>query len=261
MSQRTFENFGLDPIVPSRPHPDDTFECSDGVHRKEHELFRDCKDGAHGSEDERHEADVAIVQELLDGVAAWSVQYCTENTDYADGYAHIIDECSHEWPKRVEDWLDDTHHGGFDDCGDLVNAICDELDSGDTEAIYNSNDYRCYDGTGCCLDSFKIDEYEEQIDINAHPELKELHEQSRLDDVLDDVDSYEFYLSRSKRREKGDDGKYRDVGRDTYDHGSKYPTLEIYTNPSGGWDFVVPETRMKEALAEAICAICRVSIK
>lgn len=261
--QQTFGDIvGMDSNVPTRPHADDWVECSDGSVRREAEVFYDCRDNAHGTEEDRHEADATIVTEVLDGVAKWAEEYCTENTDYADGYAHVLCECSHEWPQHVKEWIEDSHCLDYDDCIDeLVTAVCEELDADDAEATYNGSDYGGYSGEGCCLDGFKIEEYEEQIDISCHDELQELHNQARLDDVLDDVKDYEFYLHRSRRREKNEcTGYYEDVGRKTYmpyEHNAKHPTFEITVGISGGWDFVVSKERMDEAVAIAITELCR----
>ena len=256
--QRTFgEIVGLDPVVPTRRHPDDLVECSDGSMIAHSEAFYDCNDCPHSNEEDRHEAEVEIVTEILDGVAKWACEYATENDDYTSGYDHIISEVSHEWPELVTDWLDANHNGYATDA--LVGEVCDGLDgSWDGEWHYNSNEYAAYSGPGCCLWGFDIGEVEEQVDINGHPALKELHDCGRLNDLLDDYNG-DLYVSRSRPRVKNEEtGRYEYVGREHYDqYGSDHPDILGYVCPGGRWDFVVPDERMRELTTEAIIQLCR----
>jgi len=199
----------------------------------------------------RDESDVAIVRDELNGAEEWVKEYVTENSDYADGYHHIVHETRQEWNGIVEDYLD-TEFGNADDFDKLVEYVVDNLDDDDYEAEYNSSDYGKYNGDGCSLWGFKIEEYEEQIDVTCFDGIHELHNQGRLDDVLDQLDR-EFCIHRSRRREKNKEtGHYEPVGRATYGADSEYPTFEIYTYPGGGWDFVVSKERMDELVAEYI---------
>lgn len=288
MSEKQFMLDGT--LVPTRKHYDDQVECSDGMIVSHGEAFYDCKDHPHNTEEDRNAADVAIVTEFLDGVDGWVTDYTTGNTDYADGYAHIIDEISHDWKDRVDEWIDeddsdyadiieDAYNAGeldFDfssDDGDefdsdeyIRNVLCkpsadsvkewvfERLEgSFDCEPEFSHNEYSCYSGSGCCLASFEIGEYEEQLSIADHPVLKELHDCGRLDDILDDVSS-DAYVSRSHRREKNKEtGYYENVGRETYDpYGSDYPDVMTYHNPGGQWHWVVSGERMEELIREAI---------
>jgi hypothetical protein len=250
---------------PVAPHPSDVVECSDGTECSRLEALVDCRGGYHRTEEDRHEADVAIVTEVLDAEAKWCEDYCTENEDYADGYFCIVSEGSHRWDDPVKEWVEDNVDeligpADFDNCDypvdELVAIICDELDAGyDCEVKYNCDSYGRYYGPGCCLDGFKIEEYETQVDINGRPELEVLHDAGRLDDVLDDVNC-DLYISRSCRREKNEEtGHYENVGRKTYmpyERDYEYPHFLGYVSISGGWDFVVPNERMEELLCKAI---------
>ena len=62
--------------------------------------FFDYNGCAHSNDEDRHDADVTIVSDFLDGVAKWSCEYATENTDYTGGYDHMIDEDSHTRHQR-----------------------------------------------------------------------------------------------------------------------------------------------------------------
>jgi hypothetical protein len=260
MSEKQVTIFGT--IEPVAPHANDVVDLSDGTSCARSEAFADCKGGYHRTEYDRHDADVLVVTEVLNYRAKWSEEYCTENDDYASCYDCIVSEGSHRWDESVGEWVLDNWDeltGGvaLDECiqGEITAIICDRLDVSDCECKYNHSDYSGYSGPGCCLGGFKIEEHEDQVDVNDCDELRVLHEEGRLDDVLDDVNC-DAYVSRSHRREKNETtGHYENVGRETYmpyDHHREHPTFCIYISISGGWDFVVPQGRMEELFCEAM---------
>ena len=228
--QRTFgDKVGMEPVVQTARLPLDLVECSDGTLRHHEDVHYDCRDNPHGTEEDRHEADVEIVTEVLDQVGKHVTEYCTENTDYADMYSHIIDEVSHDWPDRVKEWLGDEYGDNTDA---LVESICDGLQgSFDAEPEYSANEYAAYSGDGCCLWGTDIGEHEEQIDISCFDDLQELNSRGDLNDALDDVNCDVYVGSRVR---KGDN------------------TFEVYLNPGGRWDWVVSNERMNELLTAAI---------
>lgn len=246
-------------LMPVAPHRDDIVECSDGTACARHEACFDVRGCAHREEEDRHEANVEIVREILKGVEEWSEEYHTGNGDYPDCYGYIVNETSHEWPDIIERWIRKAHgdrmgHTKYDDCMDkLVEHIYMELDSSDCEAEYDSIEWARYSGVGCCLFSLEIGEIEEQIDISCHPELKELHDLRELDDCLDELDR-DFCIGRSRRRVQNEEtGRYEYIGRETYmpyEHSSHCPCFEIYTMPGGQWHFVVPADRIDELICE-----------
>ena len=124
--QTTFGDIvGLDPIVPTRKHYDDLVECSDGNMIAHGEVCYDYNGCAHSTDEDRHDADVVIVSDFLDGVAEWSCQYATSNADYAYGYAHMIDEGCYNWWNRVKEWFSDNFedyygHSKYDDYKDQL---------------------------------------------------------------------------------------------------------------------------------------------
>jgi len=278
-------------LTPIAPHVSDVVVCSDGSECPRLEAFVDCVNEYHRTEEERHEADVAIVSDMLDGEYKWCEEYCTENTDYADGYFGCVSEGSHNWDGPVKEWIRDnwddiTGDADLADCieGELTAMVCNELSANfDCEPEFCRSEYSAYSGDGCCLDGFAIGEYETQVDINGHPALQVLHDAGRLDIILDDVNC-DLYVSRSRRREKvkcrncdepigsahragcklnadngsdvsEDDCNYENVGRETYmpyERDSKHPNFLGSANISGRWDFVVSAERMEELLCEAI---------
>jgi hypothetical protein len=247
-----------EPVV---PHISDIVECSDGTECSRLDALVDCSGGYHRTEEDRHDADVQIVSDLLDKEAEWCDDYCTGDSDYADAYFCIINESSHRWDEFVGQWVSDNWDDlddveGFSE-SEIVALVCDKIDAGfDCEPEYNGSDCYGYLGNGCYLNGFKIEEYETQININDHGELRVLHEERRLDDVLDDVNC-DLYISRNRRREKDEEtGQYVPVGRETYKSqgpgGDICPYLMGYASISGGWDFVVPYDRMVELVCEVV---------
>jgi hypothetical protein len=259
--------FGDGP-VPVRVHPNDTVECSDGADCLLRDAFVDCRGEYHSDDADQHDANVTIVTEILKGIDEWATEYCTENTDYVDGYFYVVDEMSHDWAPRIEEWFSDLCYNGegyegYEDDDDftaeLVAAVREAIDvDSDCEPEYDANDYACYTGSGCCLWSFDIGEHEEQVEISAYPELQALHDQGILDDVLDDVNC-DAYVCRSRRREKNEKtGYYEPVGRETYmpyDRHTDCPCFEVMTSPGGQWRFVIPADRMDEIVQEAIAVL------
>lgn len=267
--QRTFgESVGMDALVPTERHGDDPVECSDGTVLPHRDVCYDVKGGAHSSEDDAFDANVTIVSDFLDGVAKRAGEYATENTDYADGYAHIVDEMSHDWRDRVNEWVCNELESreGYDDPDDLTDRVADRVyealeGSFDSEPEYTSSDYAAYSGSGCCLAQFDIGECEEQIEINAHDVLRDLHDAGVLDDILDHVNC-DLYISRSRRRVRNEEtGLYECVGRETYDaYGSDHPDLLGYHSPGGQWMFVVSEDRMRELVDSALLALTEITV-
>jgi len=257
MMQRTLDGCGLDALAPSARLPDDHILCEDGFICKHKDAHYDCRGGAWNVKEMRHDSDVEIVTDLLNGVDKWVTEYCTENSDYATAYDHIVNETSHDWPDIIERWLRDVYgdhmgHTEFD-VDQVVKYLCEELDGGfDCEPKYQSSDYAAWSGRGCCLWSTDIGEYEEQIDLAGHPELLALHNDGRLDGVLDDVNC-DTCVNRNKRRVKNEEtGRYEHVGRETYGADDEHPCLMTYHMPGGCWHWVVDKVRMDELVDEAL---------
>lgn len=258
--QKTFGTIvGMESTVPVKPDPDALVECSDDTMIRRGDARYDCKGDAHRTDSDVHESNVTIVTEVLDNVDKWVTEYATENDDYADGYAHIINETSHEWPDLVKEWLCDNYEFEWETDDKLVELICEALDGEfDCEPEYDCSEYAAYSGSGCCLWGTDIGECEEQTEISRFEELQALHDEGILDDVLDDVCS-DAYVSRSHRRELNEKtGLYENVGRETYNrYHDDYPCLTTYHSPGGRWDWVVSYDRMKELVAVAIIELCR----
>jgi hypothetical protein len=247
-------------LVPTIPHATSPIDCSDETVCEHRDVHYDVAGGAHSNADDRFDANVALVREILQATEEWSNEYHTENSDHADGYACIINEGKHDWPNKVEEWANNAfeefvdgewvnEHAG---CMDkLVEHIVEGIDDFDPE--YESSGFSCYNGEGLCLDSFEVGECEEQIDINQYPVLKALHELRELDDVLDELDG-DFCINRDAKRVKNEEtGHYEHQGRKTYmpyEHNVDYPTFEIYTMPGGQWYFVVSAESMNELVEE-----------
>jgi hypothetical protein len=249
--QRTFGDIvGMDLAVATARLRSDWIECSDGTVRMHEDVLYDCRDNPHSCEDDQFDANVEIVTEILDNGDAWVCEYC-ESEDYGGEYAFCVDEGA-DYRDCIKDWCE-SHLDNVSDS--LVNAIYERARSDDCDAEYQRSEYAAWSGSGCCVWSFSIDEYEQQTDINYIPELKELHGLGELDDVLDEYNG-NCGVWRSKRREKNEEtGRYEEVGRETYD-GGNCPFLTTYHNPGGAWHFVISDNRMRELASEAIVNLC-----
>ena len=250
---------GMEPIVPTRPGPDDSIICEGGEECKRSEAYFDCSGRAWYTDEGRHAAEVEIVTNLLNREDEWVTEYCTGNSDFPSGFGCVINETSSDWPGRVRDWLEKTrgdYHGrtNFDDRMDeVVKYICKNIDGDfDCEPEYEHYEYAAYTGDGLCLYSYDIGEYEHQLEVNEYPELKVLHDKGILDDVLDDV-KCDVYVSRSRRRVLNTaTGHYEYIGRETYYTHYDNPYLTTYHIPGGQWHYVVSEERMEELLNDAL---------
>lgn len=255
--QRTFgATVGFATVVPTQKHTYDQIECSDGIIRKHGDVFYDSRDNAHGTVKERHESDVAIVTEVLMQEDEWITDYTTGkcgNTDYADGYRYIVNEVRDTWPDPVKDWLQDNYDHTLEVDDQLTSRICEALDGDmDCEPEFNSAEYRAYSGPGCCLWGTDIGEHENQIEIANHKELQAIHDQKRLDDILDDINCDVIIIRRRKRVHVKETGRYESTGRETYDPDSTYPDLLACHNPGGRWDWVVSADSMRKLYCAAI---------
>ena len=253
--QLTIPAFGLDRVVPTRRHATDLVECSDGAILCHSDVCYDVKGGAHSNEADRDEAEVAIVQDILKSHEEWVDDYTSganDCQDYGEGYAYIASECSDLWPDRIREWLDDNGYDYGDRTDAIVDAMCDEIDDWDAE--YSPNEYACYSGSGICLYSLEVGEYEDQVDLSGHDELAELHELGRLEGILGELDR-EFCLYRSSRWNR--ETEQREYG--DYVSGGSYPNITVTFNPGGQWYYVVSEESAKAALCAAIVKVCRES--
>lgn len=255
--QRTFGTaVGLASVVPVMKHTYDQIECSDGIIRKHYDIYYDSRDNAHGTAEECHKADVAIVTEVLMQEDEWITAYTTDgddNTDYADGYAFIVNEVRDTWPDPVKNWIQDNYDFTMEVDDELTSHICEALD-GDTdcEPEFNSAEFRAYCGPGCCLWGTDIGEYENQIEIANHKEFQALHDQRRLDDILDDVNCDVFIHRSRKRVHVKETDRYEYTGRETYDPDARWPDLLACHDPGGRWDFVVSADRMRRLYRAAL---------
>jgi len=200
--------------------------------------------------------EVAIVRDILNATLKQDEEYCNDNVDHADGYAHIIDEIGRTgYEDAVEEWvcnnIDD--YSLSEDCVTRgIDSICDGLDSSDADADNSGGP-----NGACCIYRFENGEQEVQIDVFGNPDLKEFHDRRVLDDILDQLDR-EFCISRSYPRVYSHcTNRYEEVGRKTYHHtaGSDYhPTFEVYHNPGGSWGFYVDAERMQDLFNDGVAA-------
>ena len=179
------------------------------------------------------------LSKFLDSVAQWVEEYCTENEDFASGYDCIVFEDAIRWRDRFEDYVRTNF-----DLPDDVSArdVWERLDKRfDFEWVYCSNEYAAYSGEGFCAVSFDIGEQEEQIEVDGHDILRELHECDALDDYLDEYNG-DLYISRCRPRVYDEDkGHYVFKGRETYKRSAGYYYLYGYVNCPGQWHAVISD--------------------
>jgi hypothetical protein len=238
-------------FVPVGPHPDDEVVCSDGTVCRRSDALLDCRGGMHSCDEDRCEENANIVAELLDSIYAWTVEH-VESDDYGDNYHYLVGESHHNWSYGISEWFD-GHWFGRSISNDLRDVIEDAVghaiyDSSNWEMQYDSNEYAAYSGSGCCLDSFGIGEYEEQIDLSCYDELLALHESGDLEDALDEYNG-DLYIRRN--HERTDDG-WKET---TYVHHGD--CIYGYSSPGGQWRGVVSNDEMIETLNHVIIEYCR----
>jgi hypothetical protein len=231
-------------LVPVAPHRDDIIETEDGEFIRYGDIeYTDCRGRVFSNEEDRDDSDDDIVREILDAQDEWIGDYVSSD-DYGDGYAYVVCEDTYRWKDPVREWICDNYSDGgryssrsiFD--GELEDALVDglieNLDDYNLEACYNSNEYACYSGSGCAVDSFEVGEYEDQIDVNGRDEFEVLYEEGRLRDCLN--------------RYNGD----LCVRCDNHDLREPYPCFYGYSNGWGRWHYVFSDESMEQALVAAI---------
>lgn len=256
--QKTFGDIvGLEADVPVGIHREDWIECSDGTLRHNDDIIRDCRDGAHGSEEDAQDSNVEIVTEILMGHEKWTIEYTTENSDYPDGCAYICDEDAINWRDRFEEHICECLKYKYDiedDAKDIAREIYERMSAGlDVEAEYDRCEYSAYSGNGFSPYSLEIGEYHNQVEIASHKELQVLHNDGVLDTVLDDVNC-DVFVSRRRRRKKNETtGYYEHVGRKMYDpYGSDYPCLDLVHDIPGQWHYVLSDESIDQMIEDEL---------
>jgi hypothetical protein len=249
MLQMTFDG----ELVPTKPHPDDQVECSDGTHIRLGDAWIDCTGQAHRDDEARREANTEFVHDALDSRAEWACDY-TQHEDYGDGYCYLVKELHHGWKDRVKEWIDDDGigHIDWDEYPELldyvVETVWEKLYAWDNwESIHEGSDFSAYYGDGCCLAAFEVGECEEQVSLSDHPEFAELHDKGELEAILEDYNG-DLYISENDHYDKETKTRIPDG----YVSKGKYPDILGYVNPGGQWQYVVSKENMDEAVDEAI---------
>lgn len=244
------KQFTLDgQVMPVAPHRDDIIVTEDGVKMRRGDVkFYDCRGRAFYDEENRNDMDDQIVTDILDERAAWIDDYCASD-DYGYSYAYIVFENDSTYFKdNIRKWLFDNYYDGnyysersiynvYLECA-LIDGIMDKLHECDLEAYFYSNEYACWYGSGCAVDSIEVGEFEDQIDVNSIEEFVELNAQGRLFDILN---CYKGDLCINIR-EKDLEGRY--------------PCFYGYGG-YGRWHYVFSDESMEEALCAAIIDYCR----
>jgi hypothetical protein len=244
MMQHTFGAVvGLDPIVPVATLPDDLVECADtnDLLRYEDCLFSGDGTAFAGSE-ARDEHDEAALRTFFEGVIEWSDDYYS-NGDGADSYAHLVTEDGAYMREQVKEWVITTY-GGVDNwpdrmIDDFCEALADQMEFSVTHGCFGSSDF------DLTFDSFDVGEQEEQIDLSCYELLAELHDQGRLEGLLEEIES-EFCLNRNSKWDEAT--KTRSEG--TIVSPGKYPCIMLYNNTDMWHHFGCSDEKAEEVWKE-----------
>jgi hypothetical protein len=239
-------------LVPIAPHPDDKVECSDDTYIRRADAFIDCTGNAHRTDDERYEANREHVENVLDSRAKWGDNY-VQSEDYGDGYAHVVKECSHDWSGCIKGWLlDELWEIDLEEHPELLKVLVESIsqkvyDWDNWESEYDRSEYSLYCGDGCCLASFGVGEYEDQISLSDVNGFTMLHVAGELEALLEEYNG-DLYISRNDHYDKETQTRVPDG----YVSKGSHPDILGYTNPSGQWHYVVSSENMHDAFDEAI---------
>lgn len=232
--------------APVGPHRDDIVVCSDGTELRREEAYKDCMGDCHSSDYDRRESNCDIVRDVIDGIDTWVTEYA-ENEDYAEPYDILVLEDPIRWKPYVDEWVCDY----LDEDVDLIDKIVEKVwskiyDYALWEVEHNPNEYACYCGDGCYIDSFEIGEVEEQVDVNSYPELLALHKTGDLEACLAAYNGDAHISHRSYY--DGETGKRVNTG---FVECGKYPHFYTYHLPGGRWSFYVSKETMIDCIDEA----------
>ena len=242
--QKTFGALvGLDPVVPVATLPDDLVACEDT-----NDLLRyaDCLfagDGkAFSEEEDRDDYDKDALRTLFKAIEQQVMKY-NESGDGADAYAHLVTEDDAHMRGNVEEWVTDNW-GNSDDWSErMIDDFCEAL----ADQMEFSVSHGCFGSSGLdvTFDSFGLDEAEEQIDLSCYDSLADLHDQGRLEGLLEEIDR-EFCFYRT--------GKW-DEATGRYDRGpfvspGKYPCITVYVYLDMVHHFGCSDETMKEVWKE-----------
>lgn len=228
-------------LVPVGPHRDDIIETEDGEFIRYGDIeYTDCRGRVYHDEELRDDANDDIVRELLDSRDEWIGDYVASD-DYGESYAYVVfEDSAYRWRDRIDEWLEDNHSNySVELSRELINGIIENLNGFDLEAHYDPNEYACWHGSGCAVDSLEVGEYEDQIGVSDYPEFEALHEDGLLEDCLE---RYNGNLCINT------------YGRDL---SGAYPCFYGYSGGWGRWHYVFSDEAMENALCEAIIAYCR----
>jgi hypothetical protein len=219
---------GLDPTIAIAPHPEDLVLCADTgkwVRRT------DCLESANGKyfndEEELERCDEDAVKEYFDGVVEWSDEYHASD-DCASSYVHLLSENPVQRRDNIRYALEDLDE--YDDSVELT----DEFLNGMIDALDDCIDFTCTSGCfgssnqDVVFDSFDVGEVEEQIDINEVPLLAALHDEGKLEGILDALGD-DFCFSYTRIR-VCDGGKFVRWDKGNIIQGGKYPIVTLINN-------------------------------
>ncbi len=223
MLQRTFgETVGLDPVVPTRPHPNDIVECLD---TGEDKLRRDCIFAADGAafadESERFEHEVCLVRQYLEGCIKWDDEF-RRSDDCMSEYHFIVGEDSSTLAEALTLWADwHTDSDSTDFPESMREAVCNEiLEQMDVRVMVG---YSTFGGPDIVLGDYECGDTEIQVDIEGNDILSILSDHDDLEAILEELGG-EFSIT-SKRTPVKKDGKVVGWKHDSYVSGDCFTLI------------------------------------
>jgi len=257
MMQRTFGAVvGLDPVVPTRPHPEDEVVCKDTGETK---ALRDCILAADGTvfedHDERFEYDAGLVKVILESHIEWDDEYHQSN-DCADNYHFLVGEDSSTISEALTYWADSHTDSDSDDYPLLMReAVCrDILEQLEVKILRG---HSTYDAPDITLGDYEVGETEVHVDIANNDVLAALVARGDLESILESLDRDFCISSLSKRVVKG--GKFVRWEHDCYVSGGCFTLMN---NPDCRYVFGLSDEAMvsiwEEHAAKVDCRLYKV---
>jgi hypothetical protein len=244
--QTTFPNMGLDPVMPIAPHPNDLVICEDTGKYKRRADCLHSPDGTHFDDDEElaeHNEDA--VDEFLNGVIEWSDEYHASE-ECGGQYGYLLGENPVQMRDNIRYALEElTDRIDFTDefLNDMIDDLDDCIDFTCTSSCFGSSNQ------DVVFDSFDCGEVEEQIDINDVPLLAALHDEGKLEGILESLDR-EFCFGRTNIRVCDDDGKFVRWDKGNIIQGDKHPSVTLINNTDLFYYFGCTNKALLEAYNE-----------
>lgn len=223
--QRTFgEVVGLDPVVPTRSHPNDEVICED---TGESRALRDCLIAADGTafaaESKRFDHEVSLVRDFLEGCRECDTDY-RKSGDCADDYHFLVGEDSSTLAGLLTEWADSHTDSDSDDYPlEMRESVCEDmLEKMKVKVLEGYSTTREPD---IVLGSYECGETDIQVDVANNDVLAALAARDDLEGILEELAS-EFCITGTRKPVKVD-GKIVRWEHDCYVSGGCFDLMNV----------------------------------